>query len=172
MIAAVDVIIIVIIALFALRCTLKGFVSEFFSMAALVIGLLFAIFFFRRAAIVFAERFMPESRVLPEIISFALLFAIAFAIIKMLETLLKSIVGKIKLTGIDRFLGFFYGVAEGLVVVYLLLFLINIQPLFNSDIVLGNSIIAEKLLQIITGNIKEAVESIAHLSMARIGILV
>ena len=160
-IAIVDIVIVGIIALLALRCAIKGFVSELLSMAALVFGLLFAIFFFRRAAVVVGERFLPDMQILAEIITFAILFITVFVLIKLLELLLKSIIGKIKLTGVDRFLGFFYGIVEGIVVVYLLLFLINIQPFIEPDLILGRSLLAGKLMQLITGNIGELVESIA-----------
>ena len=150
-IAHIDLIFIGILVVFVVRCAFRGFVSEFMSMAALVIGLLFAIFFFRRAAVLIGGQFSSESTLLTEIISFAMLFLIAFIAVRILETFLKSIVTKIKLTGVDRLLGVAYGFLEGLIVVYLIIFIINIQPFFDSGSILGNSIIAEKLMQFITG---------------------
>ena len=166
-IAIVDVIIVAIIAFLALRCAFKGFVSEFLSMAALVIGLLIAIFFFRKVAVIVGEQFEIEVQLLAEIISFAILFIAIFVAIKLVESLLKNIITKIKLTGLDRFLGFFYGMIEGIVVVYLLLFLVNLLP--NSENILGRSALADKLLQFITGNFQDVVESIVWLRIPLVG---
>ncbi|MCL2043284.1 MAG: CvpA family protein [Treponema sp.] len=148
-IAIIDIIIIVIIALFVLRSSAKGFVSEFFSLAAVVFGLLFAILFFRRAALFISEYFSLEINLLADIISFVLLFLVVFMIIKFLGVIIKDIITKIKLTGLDRLLGFAYGLAKGIVVVYLLLFIIRIQPLFNPNIILGNSSLVELFMRII-----------------------
>jgi membrane protein required for colicin V production len=161
--AIVDIVIVGIIALFALRSAVRGFVKEFFSMADLVIGLLFAILFFRRAAAVIGEQFAPEMKTLADVISFAILFIAVFIAVKLLEAILRDIFAKIKLKSLDRLLGFFYGVVEGIVIVYLLLFLINIQPFFDPQRILEKSVLAEKLMQLITGNlrnVKDAVESI------------
>jgi membrane protein required for colicin V production len=164
-ISIVDIVIVGIIALIAIRGALRGFVKEVLSMAALVIGLLFAIFFFRRAAVVVNEQYMPGMKTLSEIISFVVLFLVAFAAVKLVEVILRDIIKKIQLTGVDRLLGFFYGLAEGIVIVYLLLFLINIQPFIDTDAIMGRSLLAEKLMQFLGGNaknIQDAVESIVR----------
>jgi len=43
----IDIVFVGLIGLFMIRCYLKGFVSELLSMAALVLGLLAAIFFYK-----------------------------------------------------------------------------------------------------------------------------
>ena len=145
----VDIIIIVIIALFVLHSAIKGFVSEVFSLAAVVLGLLFAILFFRRISLIINEYFLLEIILIADIISFILLFLVVYAIIRFLGVIIKDIITKIKLTGLDRFLGFVYGLAKGMVFVYLLLFLISIQPLFDPNLVLGNSLLVQWFMRII-----------------------
>ena len=169
-VAIIDIVFVALIIIFVLRCAFRGFIKELLSMAALVIGLLVAIFFFRRAALVISDRFAPETKMLPEVISFAILFLVTFIAIKLIETLVKNMMGKVKLTGLDRFLGIIYGFAEGVVVVYLLMFLINIQPFVDPDLILGRSIVAEKLMEIITGYKKGMTDTVVLLGEALKGI--
>jgi membrane protein required for colicin V production len=159
--AIIDIIFLVIIGIFALRCALKGIVSELMSMAALVLGLLAAIFLFRKTAELIRGRFIPDVKILPEIVSFAAVFIAVFAVIKILETILKEIIIGIKLGGPDRFFGFFLGIAEGLVIVCLLLFLINVQPFVEPTLVLEGSLFADILMPFIIGTRKELMESVA-----------
>ena len=164
-IAIVDIVFLGVIAVFTLRCMVRGAVSEILSMAALVFGLLAAIFFYKTAALIVRERFMPDIKVLPEILSFIALFLIVFAVIKILEAMLKGIVEGIKLKGPDHFLGFILGLAEGVVVVCLLLFIICIQPFVNPENILSGSFFAELLLPFIMGYQSDAVDAVDSVAM-------
>jgi len=160
--AVIDFVFLVIIAIFALRCALRGIVSELMSMAALVLGLLTAIFTFRKTAELIRGRFVPDVKALPEIISFVAVFLAVFAVIKIFETILKDIIDRIQLGGPDRFLGFFLGIAEGLVIVCLLLFLILVQPFVDSTLILEGSLLAKLLMPFIIGTKKELFDSVAR----------
>jgi len=162
--AVIDIVFLIIIAIFALRCALRGIVGELMSMAALVLGLLAAIFFFRKTAELIRGKFVPDVKALPEIISFVAVFIAVFAIVKILETILRDIIERIQLGGVDRFLGFFLGVAEGLVIVCLLLFLIIVQPFVDSGLILEGSFLADILMPFIIGTRKELFESVARFS--------
>nr|AGS52309.1 putative Colicin V production protein, cvpA-like (dedE protein) (Pur regulon 18 kDa protein) [uncultured bacterium contig00061] len=142
-VAVIDFVLIGIIIIFTLRCAVRGFVSELLSVAALVFGLLLAIFFFRAGAVIVRRLFMPDVRVFPEIISFIAIFLIVYIVVKILELILKSIIDGIRLGGLDRLLGFAFGLAEGIIVVCLLLFLINIQPFVDPEFILGESFLQE-----------------------------
>jgi len=158
-IAIVDIVFLGIIAVFALRCAIRGMVSELMSMAALILGLLAAVFFFRKAAEIVRDRLMPGISVFPEIVSFIALFLVVFAAIKILEKMLKEIIEGVKLNGPDRFFGFIFGFAEGVLVVCLLLFVINIQPFVHPELILHKSFFAELLLPFIMGTKKEVLDS-------------
>jgi len=153
--AVIDVVFVIIIAIFALRCALRGIVGELMSMAAVVLGILAAIFFFRKTAELIRGKFIPDVKALPEIVAFIAVFIIVFAAIKILETILKDIIERIQLGGPDRFLGFFLGIAEGLVIVCLLLFLITVQPFVEPDVILEGSLFADNLMPYIIGTRKE-----------------
>ena len=157
-ISVLDAIFILLIVLFALRCYLKGFISELLSMAAIVLGLLASLFFYKNGAEYLRVKFWPDLKTIPEIIAFVALFLIVFIIIKFLEIMLKNIIQGIRLGGADRFLGVVFGLAEGIAVISLVLFLLRIQPLFDPSSLLSDSIFARLLLPLITG--KENIDGV------------
>jgi len=156
--ATIDYIFLILLALFVLRCYLKGFVSEILSMAAIVLGLLASLFFYKNGGVYVRERFLMEIKAIPEILAFIALFVIVFVAVKLLEFMLKGIINGIKLGGADKFLGLIFGFIEGLVVICLILFLLRVQPLFDPSSILSDSFFADLLLPLITG--KENIKSV------------
>jgi len=150
--SVIDYIFIALILLFMIRCYLKGFVTELLSMAAVVLGLLSALFFYKNGAVFIREQFSLEMQAIPEILAFIALFVIVFVVVKLLEMLLKGIIEGIMLGGVDKFLGLIFGFAEGIVVTSLILFILRVQPLFDSGQLLSDSFFAGFLLPLITGN--------------------
>ena len=159
-IAVIDIIFMVVIAISALRCTARGFISELLAMAALIFGLLSAIFFYRQGAVIVREMFLPDAAIIPEVTAFAVLFLVVFTVIKILEITMKNIIEGIQLGSLDRVLGFVFGCAQGIVIVCLFVFLIYIQPFVDSDLVLGNSFCAKLLMPLIMGNRQSVIESV------------
>jgi membrane protein required for colicin V production len=149
--AVIDIIFIVLISILAIRGYLRGLITEIMSMAAIVLGMLAALCFYRNGGEFVRNRFMPDLKTIPEIIAFVVLFLIVFLVIKILERILKDIVEGIRLGGADRILGLLFGFAEGMIVVSLVLFLLRIQPLFKPEPVLSDSYFASVLLPLITG---------------------
>jgi len=152
--SVVDFIFIGLIGLFIIRCYLKGFLSELLSMAAVVLGFIAALFFYKNGAEYLRLRFWPDVKTVPEILAFAGLFVIVFLAVKLLEAMLKGIIDGVRLGGVDRFLGLIFGLAEGLAVVSLILFLLRVQPLFDPEKILSESFFANLLLPFITGREK------------------
>jgi membrane protein required for colicin V production len=147
----IDFLFIGLITLFTIRCFLKGFINELFSVAAILFGLLTSIYFFKNGAVFLKENFLQDAKSpLPEILAFLGLFIIVFLFVKLLEILLREIIYRLKMGGADRFLGILFGFAEGIAVVSLLLFLIKYQPLFDPDNLLEGSFFANLLLPLIT----------------------
>ena len=156
--SAVDFIFIGLIGLFMIRCFLKGFVSEILSMAAVVLGLLTALFLHKNGGEFLRSKFWPGLNVIPEIAAFIILFVFVFLVVKIIEKMLVNIIERVSLSGADSFLGLIFGLAEGIVVVSLILFLLKIQPLFNAGSLLANSFFARLILPLIAG--KESLLSV------------
>ena len=156
--SVIDFVFLGLIGLFVIRCYLKGFVSELMSMAAVVLGFLASLFFYKNGGEFLRNRFWPELGVISEVVAFIALFLIVFIVVKFLEILLKGVIHGISLSGVDRFLGIIFGLAEGIVVVSLVLFVFRIQPLFDPGSILADSFFARLLLPLITG--RESITSV------------
>jgi membrane protein required for colicin V production len=147
-VAAVDIVFAVLVLILVVRCTLRGFIEEVMSMAALVSGVLGAIFFYKNGAVFVEERFLIAG--LPaKLLAFAGIFFILFAAVKVLEYILRDIIRRIHLGGLDRFLGFLFGLLEGALLVTLALFFLLSQPLFDAAPLLEDSLFARFLLPLI-----------------------
>ena len=155
-----DIVCLVIILIFTVRCAIRGFISELMSMAAITLGLLAALVFFRKGGALISERYMQGHEVIASVIAFVLLFLIVFLIIKLVELILKGIIEGIKLGKADRFIGLLFGFLEGIIVVGLVVFIISIQPLFDAQALLQNSFFAGIILPLI-GRTTEAPENTA-----------
>jgi membrane protein required for colicin V production len=144
--SALDIAFTILIVLLSLRCFFRGFITELMSMASLVLGLLAAFLFHKPASAFVMEKWLPDSTILASIIAIAALFVIVFAAIKILELIMQDIISAVDLGGIDRFIGFIFGFAEGVLLVTLIVWLISIQPLFDPRPLLESSVIARILL--------------------------
>jgi membrane protein required for colicin V production len=145
-----DIICALLMLLFVLRCSMRGFVKELMSMAATAFGLLAGAFFYKDVAAFIRTQFMQETKVVPELLGFIVLFVIVFIVIRIVCVMLKEILEQMNLKGVDHFLGAVFGLVEGLAVVSLILFFINIQPVFDREKILSGSIFAEQLLPLVS----------------------
>jgi membrane protein required for colicin V production len=141
--AIIDIIFLGLTALLVIRCGLRGLIKEVMSMASVILGLFAAVLFYRQGAAFVRTKILAEVAVLPELIAFAAILAAVFFAIKILEHILQDIISRIHLGGLDRALGLVFGLLEGLVLAKLILFVLNIQPLFDAEALLEHSIIAK-----------------------------
>ena len=142
----IDLIFVILIALMVIRSYMRGFLSEFFSWAALVVAILAAVFFHPAGAALIRKNIMPTVRYVPEILAFVGVFLIATLVCKMLERMLRDVMMGAKLGNLDKILGAFFGFAEGLALTALVLFVLSVQPLFDTSKLVGDSIFAQILL--------------------------
>ncbi|MDR2535733.1 MAG: CvpA family protein [Treponema sp.] len=152
-IAMLDIILLILMLIFVVRCTLQGFVKEVLSMTSWICGILGAIFFYKQGAAFIRTMFFQDVRLLPEVLAFAAVFFIIFLLIKIFEVLIKDIVNAVDLGGVDRFMGTLVGFVEGLACIVFVLFLITIQPIFETEPILEGSFFAEYFLPLIERHI-------------------
>jgi membrane protein required for colicin V production len=147
--AVIDIVFLVLACLLAIRGSIRGFIREFLSWPTLALGTLGAVFFYKNGARFLEGRFFPGMKLLPEILAFAGIFVIIFLAFKILEKILVDIVEGINLGGADRALGAVFGLLEGTALTAVVLFVLAIQPLFDSAALLGSSAFANLLLPLI-----------------------
>jgi membrane protein required for colicin V production len=131
---ALDWIFIAVLALLGVRCLIKGFIAEVLSVAAVLLGLLAGLFLYKGAGqLLVGWGLKAQPEILPSILGFAAVFLLAFVLVKIVERVLKEGIEAAELGGLDRALGLVLGLAEGLVLVSLVVVVMSlIQPAFKS----------------------------------------
>lgn len=145
--AVFDVIGIVVLLAAGFRCAFRGFVTEFLSVLAVLTGLTLAVLFTSALTPVLAP-YLGESFWTP-IVAFLIIFLVGYLIIKIIESTLHRIIEKIQLEKLDQALGFFLGLVEGLLVLAILVFVLQLQNVIEVKALLEESYIARVLQRII-----------------------
>lgn len=138
--SGLDIVFIVLIVFAALRAGIRGFVHEFLSMAAVILGIASAVVFSGLVAVLL-EPYVGAGP-WAQVIAFLGLFLLTYIVVKLLENALNRLIEHIRLESLDRALGFFLGIAEGLLLVFILVLLLQLQPVFDARAMLAESRIA------------------------------
>ncbi|HNY22638.1 MAG TPA: CvpA family protein [Treponemataceae bacterium] len=146
---AFDVAMIVVLVAITIKVTLSGFVAEFFSKAAVLLAAACAVLFYGRFA-VYVERLAGPSGY-PGIISFLLIFLVVYLLVKGLQKVVGTAFEGESMNNLDRALGFFLGIAEGLTLIAVILIAANVQPWFDLSGVLGESLVARVMAPLVSG---------------------
>jgi len=154
--ATIDIIFIIIIVIAAIRCAFRGFVTEILSVAAIILGILGAVFLSGLAAGYIDEYFGLAKW--SNIVAFLILFLVIYIVVKGIERGLDRFLEKVQLEKLDKSLGLFLGIFEGLLIVGLVIFIMLIQPLFDVQNVLNESWFAGVFFSIFPGGTEELKE--------------
>lgn len=138
--SGIDIVFLILALFLIIRCTFRGFVTEVMSMAALILGIFGAIVFSGRVSVI-VENYLGDT-IWNNIIAFLAVFLIIFIVVKIFQSLINKLIEKIHLQKLDRALGFFLGIAESVLVIMVILFILQLQPFFDTTEVLENSVIA------------------------------
>lgn len=127
--AFIDAVFLIIILYCAIDATVKGFLHEFFTKAAFVLGIFLASILFQKLS-TFIDPFIKIA-VLSKIIAFVLIFIVVYLIVRIIQQCIKNSFESDIMKGLDRALGLLFGLAEGLVIVGLILTVFYAQPWFD-----------------------------------------
>ena len=142
--AAVDFVFAIVVVILALRAAIRGFVKELLGTAALILGIVAAVLFSGLASGLIDD--LVGSSVWSQVIAFLGIFLIVYLVMKIFEGALNRLIERIHLNQLDHALGLFLGIVEGLVVVFVFLLLIQIQPFFEPEDLIGGSLFARVLV--------------------------
>lgn len=131
MFSIVDVIFLILILIVALAVTAKGFLKEIFNKASWILSILFGVMFYSKLDI-FVSEFVHVAA-LSKILSFLLIFVAVFLLIKIIQTIVGKIFEGEILRGLDRALGLLLGIVEGLGIIFLIIYILYVQPWFPID---------------------------------------
>lgn len=121
-----DCIFFIIILIFAVAAAVKGFIREVLGKASWVLAVVSSILFYAKAGALFPESIKGET--LRNILGFVCVFLGVFLVVKLIEVLLSKIFSGEVVGGLNKALGFLFGLAEGFVFVFAVLFLMHVQP--------------------------------------------
>ena len=142
--AGIDIVFAIIVVILAFRAAIRGFVKELLGTASLFLGIIAAVLFSGLVARLIDEYMGPS--IWSQVIAFLVIFLVVYLIVKLFESALNRLIERIHLDQLDHALGFFLGIVEGLVVVFVLLLLVQIQPFFEPEVLVEGSIFARILL--------------------------
>ncbi|MBN2510700.1 MAG: CvpA family protein [Spirochaetales bacterium] len=142
-----DIIFGIIILGMAVRCALKGFIAEFMTAASVLGGIISGFLLFRVVAS-FMEHYVGPFY-LSHVVAFLVVFLIVYLVIKLFENALYRLVDKINLENLDRALGLFLGLIEGVILVLLLIFILEVQPVADLTPLLQDSFLGSIGLRIL-----------------------
>lgn len=134
---AFDLVLSALIILLVIKVTLSGFIAEFFSKAAVIAGAITAIMFYRQLAPLIVIALGPA--VFPEIVAFLIIFLAVYLVIKYVQNLAGTAFEGETMNNLDRAMGFFLGLAEGLVLIIVILIVIRNQSWFDASSLTDNS---------------------------------
>lgn len=139
----IDIVFTLVLVTLTLRAAFRGFVREFMAVAALVLGIGGAALGAGVVAL-WLEQMLGAS-LWNHVIAFLGLFLLLYLVIKLTEGALDALVERIHLDSLDHALGLFFGGFEGLVAVFIIILLLQIQPLLELDSLMNGSIYVELL---------------------------
>ena len=140
----IDIVFAIIVVILAFRAAIRGFVKELLGTAALFLGIIVAVLLSGTVAQAIDEYIGPT--IWSQIIAFLALFLVVYLIVKIFESALNRLIERIHLDQLDHALGFFFGIVEGLLVVFIVLLLVQIQPFFDPEALIAGSIFARIML--------------------------
>ncbi len=145
--SGLDIVFLILIAFAALRAGIRGFVHEFLSMAAVLLGIGSAVLFSGIAA----QLLQPYlgGGTWSQVVAFLGLFLVVYVVVKLFENALNRLIERINLESLDRALGFFLGIAEGLFLVFVLVLILQLQPVFDVERLLLESEISRFLIPLL-----------------------
>lgn len=135
--AVIDWIFIVVLLIFIIAATIKGFINEIFGKASWISGIILAIFLYSKVGLILHQKI--ESLALCNVLAFVLIFAGVFLIVKIVGGILHKIFELRILRGLDKVLGAMFGLVEGFAIICLIMFIMTIQPFFDATGLLKDS---------------------------------
>lgn len=163
---ALDWVFVIVLALLGIRCMMRGFIAEVLSVAAVLVGLVASLFLYKTVGQLYvAWGLKPATGFLPPFLGFASVFLLAFLVVKIIERLLREGIEAAELGGVDRAVGLVLGLAEGLLVVSIILVVMSLlEPSLKSiggySKFLGGSFFARTILPIIGPEVAKATQGI------------
>ena len=154
-----DVVFIALMLFIAIHGAVNGFIKEFFGKAAFVLGVLAAVMFY--AALMPQINRHIESVFVSQILAFLLIFVAVYLIVRLIQHFVGTFFSGDILKGLDRALGFFFGAAEGLLLICVVLVVLYAQPWFKTGVLVDKSFFHTSLESFLSRPVRKVQDFIA-----------
>ena len=134
----IDIIFSIIVLVFALGAWLSGLIKELLGKLAPVVSILVAALFFGSLTPTMAG-FISYTP-LAAVVAFLVLFVVTFIAVKIMQKLLSVIFSGEILGALNKILGLLFGLVEGLAVVSAIIIVLLVQPWFNVEALVRESL--------------------------------
>lgn len=151
-IGTLDIIFGVIMLVAVIRCVYRGFITEIHSVAALLAGVIVAILLAKPVARLLEEHIGIANWT--TVVAFLAVFLAVYIVVKISEGLIHRLFEKLQLERLDRALGFFLGILEGILIIGVVVFILDIQPFFDVNGLLEESYIAGVMYRLLPKGIE------------------
>ena len=136
-----DYILFVVLMVGGIWGAIKGFLDELTSKTGLVMGFILALMFTHSFSVVFRDRLgFPNW-----FAAYFIIFVVGYLLMRLIGSVLSSIVETANITVIDNILGFFLGLIEAFLVISAVEFILGYQNLFNLQPIFEESLFSSKL---------------------------
>ncbi len=142
--AAVDIVFTIILIFTTIRATLRGFVQEVLSAASVILGISAAVLFSGLVAELMEQLLGPS--IWSQVAAFLLIFLLVYLVVKLFERALRNLIERIHLESLDHALGLFLGLIEGILIAFVLILVIQVQPIIPPSRLLEGSVFARFLV--------------------------
>src|SRR3972149_4340750 len=129
-----DVVILIVISIFALLGLKRGLIKEIISIIAIVGGIVAGVLFYPYLGEVLIKTSFIKSKSIASISGFLLIMFFIFVLIKLIGYVLTKIVGTLNLNWFNRICGGCFGAIKGLIISGLGFFLSEKEPPFSNSI--------------------------------------
>jgi membrane protein required for colicin V production len=155
----VDGVVALIIVVSALLAYARGFVREAMAIAGWIAAAILAFLFAPKAEPLMTEipvvgEFLADSCELSIIAAFAAVFALTLIVVSFFTPLFSSLVQRSALGGVDQGVGFFFGVARGILLVAIAFFLYSVI-MTGQDITIVDQSRSAQVFESMIGKIEE-----------------
>ena len=142
----VDGIVLIVVIAAAIRAAIRGFVAELFGVAAIATGIGVGALLYGLLAVAM-DGWWGVS-VLNRIGAFLAIFLACYLLLKLVEALFHRFFDALELEKLDRVLGLFVGLAEGLALTFALFVVLRlVDPIVGTSSLFDGSIVAEYIFQ-------------------------
>lgn len=137
-ISAFDAVLFFVLVFFIIKVTRSGFIAEFFSKAAVILGCIGAVLFYKKLS-PHVQRIIGIDS-FPGLVSFLFIFLVLYILVKLIQRIVGNAFEGESMKNLDLALGFFLGIIEGMLAIVLVIIILELQPWFDTASITSTSL--------------------------------